>query len=238
MLTILPTISLSLPKIQNLDYNMQYIVERKYIFYRKPRYHSFMLSFTFFFTFFLSIMLVSPQAVAIPNIENSQLPIKVNSDNMSYNMEKSTVSFSGSVVVTRGEFTLNSNEMQIFLKKEQNNENTDNENLNLQTNNSQENIPLTGKVSTVSSSPIQDTGNIEKIDAIGNVKFFYGNQSGSSEKATYQASKNLLTLTGNPIVKDGENTIQGNIIHYYVNERRSEVIGSKGKRVEAIFTNE
>ncbi len=212
---------------------MQYIIERKYIFYKKPSSKPFVFSFSFFLTFFLSLMLISPNAVAIPSLDNNNLPIKINSDNMTYNMEKNTVEFSGKVVVTRGDFILNSDKMQIFLKRDK-----DNLESERNTNNSNESIPLTGAVETSKATPIQDTSNIDKINAVGNVTFFYGNQSGSSQSATYLAAKNLLTLIGNPIVKDGENTIQGNTIRYYVNERRSEVIGGQGKRVEAIFVNE
>ncbi len=215
---------------------MIYLVERKYLFYQ-PRNISFFKSFVFFFMVFLSVMLMSPKAVAIPSIDENDVPIKVNADDMVYDMEKRTVTFTGNVVVTRGDFVLNSTEMKIYLK-----EDTQNENKKTDEKKSSDNknsaIPLTGETSNLNTNPMQDENNIERIDANGNVRFKYGTQSGSSKKAVYLADKSLLTLTGNPIVKDGENTIQGETIRYYVNEKRSEVIGSKGNRVEAIFSNQ
>ncbi len=171
--------------------------------------------------------LFSSSAFALTALDNTDLPIKVNADDMVYSTDNSLVTFKGNVVVTRGEFIMHSKTMKIFLNKEKDTVTTVPVNKEL---------PLTGAAPNDAPSTVSDTNNIEKIEADGNVNFTYGNQSGSSQRAVYEAKRGLLTMLGNPVVRDGENTIQGETIRYFVNERRSEVVGSKGKRVEAIFS--
>ena len=77
----------------------------------------------------------------------------------------------------------------------------------------------------------------DRIIAEKNVRFQNGTQTGSSQKATYFASRNLLVLEGNPILHDGDNSIRGNVIRYYVNENRSVVEGGPKQRVHAVFSS-
>ena len=48
----------------------------------------------------------------------------------------------------------------------------------------------------------------------------------------------ILVLEGDPVLQDGENSIRGNVIRYFMNENRSVVEGSPKKRVHAVFSNE
>ena len=100
-------------------------------------------------------------------------------------------------------------------------------------------MPLTGSGSKkqVGSNLKTENNNIERIEAYEDVTFDYGAQSGESDSAVYEAAQGLLTMYGNPVVREGDNVIQGNTIRYYMNEKRSEVLGSDKKRVEAIFSN-
>jgi len=77
---------------------------------------------------------------------------------------------------------------------------------------------------------------INKIIALGNVRAQKGKTSGTCGKLTYNVGKRILYMEENPVLKDGPNSITGEVIRYFVRENRSEVIGNKkGKRVEAIF---
>ena len=67
------------------------------------------------------------------------------------------------------------------------------------------------------------------------MRFRYHTQTGRADKATYTVQSGVLLLEGNPSIQDGGNSITGNIIRYYLNEKRSEVDGGPQGRVEAVF---
>ncbi|WP_147821373.1 lipopolysaccharide transport periplasmic protein LptA [Salidesulfovibrio onnuriiensis] len=76
---------------------------------------------------------------------------------------------------------------------------------------------------------------IDRIVAKGNVRAEKGKTKGSCGKVTYQVADRILIMEDNPKLSDGPNSITGDVIRYYVKENRSEVVGNKGKRVEALF---
>ncbi|NCD25438.1 MAG: hypothetical protein EOL86_07580 [Deltaproteobacteria bacterium] len=141
--------------------------------------------------------------------ENS-VPVKITADTMRYTQKNDEVIFAGNVHVIREDINLWSETLTVFLEKQKN---TD-----------QAKDPLAAQ-----------QGSIKRITAIGNVRIkAEGNRSGTCGKATYEAASEVLILEDNPVLKEGPNTIQGEIIKLYIKENRSEVIGGK-KRVEAIF---
>ena len=79
---------------------------------------------------------------------------------------------------------------------------------------------------------------VDRIVAEKNVRFKNDTQHGTAQKATFYAAKNILVLEGDPVLQDGENSIRGNVIRYFMNENRSVVEGSAKKRVHAVFSNE
>lgn len=137
------------------------------------------------------------------------LPIKITSDNMEYTQNKDQVLFSGSVYVIRQDMQLWSDTLTVTLESQ--------------------------KGQTKNAGALGQKGSISRIVANGNVRIKgEKNRSGTCGKATYDAKGDVLTLEGNPILKDGDNTITGEIIKMYISQNRSEVIGGK-KRVEAVF---
>ena len=189
---------------------------------------------------FVGIILFMPRTTfaVSPTLADDSMPVKINSNDMVYDMDGNTVVFTGNVVVIRGEFIMKSPQMQIFMKEKGKKEKASEEEIMAPP----KNMPLTGAIAS-SQAPTEDNkaknqkNDIERIEAYQGVVFDYGTQSGSSESAIYDAQKGLLTMRGNPVVREGENSIQGDLILYYVNERRSEVIGSEKQRVEATFNN-
>lgn len=189
-------------------------------------------SSAFFLLLFLMTLLCMQYSYALAaprgvnNSSENNLPIKVTSDDMLYDMEKNTVDFKGNVVAVRGDFVLYAPLMTIYMLKDDAKKE--------EPTALPQNTPLTGRKPDTTPS-MQDDNNIEKITASHGVHFTYGTQSGSSDSAVYIAKTGVLTMYGDPIVRDGENQIQGETIRYYINENRSEVVGSGQKRVEAIF---
>lgn len=76
-------------------------------------------------------------------------------------------------------------------------------------------------------------GEVDKIEADGNVRIVQENRTGISSHAVYESGQGKITLTGgNPKVMQGADTVTGEIITYFINEERSSVSGG---RVEAVI---
>jgi lipopolysaccharide export system protein LptA len=78
-------------------------------------------------------------------------------------------------------------------------------------------------------------GEIEKVVAENEVRIVQENRVGSANHAVYQSREGLITLTGNPKVIQGSDTISGKVITYYIDEDRSVVSGGADSRVEAVI---
>lgn len=130
---------------------------------------------------------------------------------MNYEAEKNLIIFRGNVIVVRAEFNLWSDILYVYLKPSDTQDSSDGD-------------PMAGMKS----------GDIDRLVAEHNVRMKYNTNTGTCKKAIYETGKALLTMYGDPILKDGASSVSGEEIRYYMNEDRSEVIGGK-KRVEAFF---
>ncbi len=147
---------------------------------------------------------------ASPAGADKQVPVKITADTMNYTQKADEVVFSGNVHVIREDVNLWSETLTVQLEKQNS--------------------------TAQSKGPLEERqGSIKRIIARGNVRMKADkNRSGTCGKATYEAASEVLTLEDNPVLMEGQNTIQGDIIKLYIKENRSEVLGGK-KRVEAIF---
>ncbi len=157
-----------------------------------------------------SLMLLLFLALAAPLWAAQDVPVKITSDTMTYTQAGDQVVFKGSVYVIRQDIELWSDVLTVLLEKRESTENA-------------------------TQSVADDQGSIKKIIARGNVRIKADNgRSGTCGKATFEADKDLLTMEENPVLMEGANKIQGEVIKLFIKENRSEVLGGKG-RVEAIF---
>ena len=148
---------------------------------------------------------------------DSNLPVDVTADTMEYSADKHTVVFHGNVEAIRGEFKMWSDKLTLVLKgKDSKKEKADK------------------KTNAMANA----AGDLDRVVAEKNVRFQNSVQHGTSDKATFFAQKNILVLEGDPILHDGDNSIRGNVIRYFLNENRSVIEGSPKKRVHAVFSNE
>ncbi len=156
-------------------------------------------------------------AFAAPSgtMPTGDVPTKINADNMDYNSEKNTILFSGDVYVERADFSLWADYITVFLKD------------------------TNDKTEEESHDPMASmkSGDIDKIIADDNVRMKYQTNTGKAGKAIYEAKTATLIMQENPLLMDGDNSITGEEIRYYMNENRSEIIGGK-KRVEAFFSTD
>lgn len=147
---------------------------------------------------------------ALPVWAQESIPIKITSDTMTYSQKNDQVVFTGDVYVLRQDVQLWADTLTVMLEQD-------------------------AKATDSRQALVNQQSSIKKIIAKGNVRIkAEPDRSGTCGQATYDAKADLLTMEDNPVVMEGQNKIQGEIIKMYIADNRSEVIGGK-KRVEAIF---
>lgn len=80
-----------------------------------------------------------------------------------------------------------------------------------------------------------EKGDVEKIEADGDVRIIQENRIGTAAHAVYDSKQGRITLTGNPKVMQGPDSISGKTIIYFVDEDRSLVSGDGDSRVNAVI---
>lgn len=78
-------------------------------------------------------------------------------------------------------------------------------------------------------------GEVEKVEAFGNVRIVQENRIGTADYGVYFTKAGKIVLSGSPKVSQGKDMVTGNEITYYVNEEKSVVTGNSGARVEAVI---
>ena len=81
----------------------------------------------------------------------------------------------------------------------------------------------------------QDGGDVERVEAIGNVRIVQGDRLATAREGVYLSADQKIVLSGDPKVFQGENTVSGKVITYFVNEEKSVVTGGPDGRVEAVI---
>lgn len=78
-------------------------------------------------------------------------------------------------------------------------------------------------------------GDVDKIEAEGNVRIVQTNRIGIGNHGVYESRLGKITLTGSPKVMQGDNSVTGKIITYYIDEEKSIISGGGDSRVEAVI---
>jgi len=78
-------------------------------------------------------------------------------------------------------------------------------------------------------------GDVEKVEAFGNVRIVQENRIGTAQHAVYNTKDGKIVLTGLPKVVQGKDMVSGSEITYFVNEEKSVVTGTSETRVEAVI---
>ena len=168
-------------------------------------------------TFYVLLMLLivsTLQAKDNPariNKLSSKEPIEIVSDRMDAFNEKKLVIFSGNAVATQGDKEIKSDRLLLYYKKE------------------------TGKKDKVGAKEIEGTGDLEKIEAKGNVIVTQKARVATGDEAVYFQDSGQIIMTGNPTLRDGKNLIKGDKVIVFVNEDRGTVESDPKKRVKAII---
>lgn len=68
---------------------------------------------------------------------------------------------------------------------------------------------------------------VKRLQCVGNVEITKGAWLGTGETMNYLAKERKVILSGNAKAWQGTNLVTGNTIIYYLDEGRSEVVGSR-----------
>lgn len=148
----------------------------------------------------------------LPGLKEKGGPIKITSDRLDAYNEKKTVVFSGNVVATQEDKTIYADKLNIIYKKE---------------------AGPQGK-----KKPETAGGELDRIEAEGNVRVVQLNRTVTGEKVVFLQDEQKIIVTGNPVLKEGENVIKGDRVVVLLNENKGIVESSKQKRVTAVINPE
>ncbi|MDP2838868.1 MAG: lipopolysaccharide transport periplasmic protein LptA [Syntrophales bacterium] len=141
-----------------------------------------------------------------PGIEKDQ-PIQIVSDRMDAYNEKRMVVFSGNAVATQGARTIRAERLTLYYRDDQK--------------------------KTGWSSVGGGTGNLERMEAKGHVTITEGERVVTGEEAVFEQDAQKITMTGNAVLREGDNIVQGDRIVVFLNENRGVVEGAESRRVKA-----
>jgi lipopolysaccharide transport protein LptA len=89
---------------------------------------------------------------------------------------------------------------------------------------------------TIEAYMNEETNEIEKAHAKGNVKIIKKERTATSNEAVFNNAKGEIVLKGNVIVYSGQDRLNGEIVTYYVNEDRVVVEGEKEKKARVLVS--
>lgn len=81
---------------------------------------------------------------------------------------------------------------------------------------------------------LSDKSDITKIIATGDVYFKQENKWGKSNEAEYIKDEDVIILKGNAEVHQDRNSVEGEIIYYYISQEKAVSTGQK-ERVRSVF---
>jgi lipopolysaccharide export system protein LptA len=82
----------------------------------------------------------------------------------------------------------------------------------------------------------REAGAIDRIEAVGNVRFVQEGREARSPRATFYNLEQRIVLSGGATLRQGQNTVQGDTLTIFLRENRSVVTGGKdGGRVQAVI---
>jgi len=164
-----------------------------------------------FSLFILSLIFpsgVSPETTQKGVAGADEKRMVINSDALDIDNQRKTVIFSGNVKVKRDNLTIDCKKIHLYYNEAQSGKGTGKLNIKV------DRIVATGKVI------------ITRADG-GYAK---------SENAVYYQDEEKVILTGNPVVRQGNDFVEGEKITLFLKEKRSIVEGSKGKKVRAVLS--
>ncbi|MCD6151539.1 MAG: lipopolysaccharide transport periplasmic protein LptA [Deltaproteobacteria bacterium] len=91
---------------------------------------------------------------------------------------------------------------------------------------------MTLQADTMTILFVEKENDVKEIIANGSVTIDLDKKRATCETAHFYTADNKIILTGNPLLKEGKNVIEGEKIIFFLNEERSIVEGKKNSRVK------
>jgi lipopolysaccharide export system protein LptA len=148
-------------------------------------------------------------------------PIVIKSNTLEFDHQSKMVTFSGNVEAKRDDWTIASQKMVVYYGEKSKGA-AQKENM---------------KIEKIVDSTQQQSMKIEKIVAQGDVRIT--RQSGglvTAQEATYYWDEERVVLTGKPVIQQGDDFVEGNVVTLLLKENRSLVEGSGDTRVRAVIS--
>jgi lipopolysaccharide export system protein LptA len=148
-------------------------------------------------------------------------PIVIKSNTLEFDHQRKMVTFSGKVDAKRDDWTIECQKMVVYYG-EKSKGSAPKENM---------------KIEKIVDSTQQQSMKIEKIVAQGDVRIT--RQSGglvTAQEATYYWDEERVVLTGKPVIQQGDDFVEGNVVTLLLKENRSLVEGSGDTRVRAVIS--
>ena len=136
-------------------------------------------------------------------------PIHIVSDRLDAYNDRGLVVFSGNVVATQEDKIMKSDNLFLYYKKRE------------------------GESKKIGSKNIIKAGELEKVEAKGNVRITQGERVVTGEKAIFYNDEQKIVVTGNPVMQEEKNIIKGEKIVVLLEENRGIVESTPGSRVTA-----
>lgn len=148
------------------------------------------------------------------NLIKKNEPIEITSDRMEAFNEKKMVVFSGNATAIQGDIVLMSDKLFFYYKNEP------------------------GKKDKIGTKEIETSGDLDKIEAKGNVVITQKERLATSEEAYFNQESGQIVMTENAFLREGRNTVTGCKVIVYINEDRGSVVPctqGKDERVKAVI---
>jgi lipopolysaccharide export system protein LptA len=173
---------------------------------------------------------------------NKNEPVKIESNKLEVRDKEKLAIFTGNVFVQQGDTTMRSPELRVFYE-------ADSAKGTKGTKKKSETPPAatpnatpvaatktaSGKVAATESNVSQK---IKKIEALGGVIVTSKEQKATGDRADFMMRENIVILTGNVVVSQGQNVMRGDKLIVELNTSRAHMeAGSNGKpgRVQGLF---
>jgi lipopolysaccharide export system protein LptA len=169
--------------------------------------HGFIL---FLFTL-LSLILWTPAWSADTSAKTAGMgsgPVTIHSNKLVADDRAKTITFWGDVKAEREDFTIDCQKLVVYLKKE----------------------------NPAAKKEEKGSPHIDRIVATGNVKIIRSTGgTATAQQAVYYQNEEKVVLTGEPVVKQGNDFVAGDRITLFLNEDRSIVDSPQDGKVKAVI---
>src|SRR6185312_7182665 len=169
---------------------------------------------------------------------NKNEPVKIESNKLEVREKEKLAIFTGNVFVQQGDTTMRSPELRVFYEADA----KDKKGAKKVEEPAKESTPVAatnsagGEVATTEKDVSQK---IKKIEALGGVIVVSKDQKATGERADFMMKENIVILTGNVVVSQGQNVMRGDklIVELNTSKAHMEAAGTGGKpgRVQGLF---